>query len=142
MKCIGLERCFESGINDPHKHASKLRGFNFTLITNTVGYFMESKPGLQKWHAVLVTTHQENHDILHICVERCQKQLFCEDFTLMLTFLLLLYVSEPECGVYLDLTATHIFDAFVSLHSGIKQIYLPFAGKWRSIIGQRYPCDA
>ncbi|XP_033640756.1 carboxypeptidase A1-like [Asterias rubens] len=35
--------------------------------------------------------------------------------------------SEPECGVYLDLTATHIFDAFVSLHSGIKQIYLPFA---------------
>ena len=25
--------------NDPHKFASKLRGFPFTLLTNTVGHF-------------------------------------------------------------------------------------------------------
>ncbi|XP_038076949.1 carboxypeptidase A2-like [Patiria miniata] len=35
--------------------------------------------------------------------------------------------SEPECQVYLDLTSLHAFDAFLSLHSGIKQIYIPFA---------------
>ncbi len=35
--------------------------------------------------------------------------------------------SEPECNILLDLTAKHQFDAFVSLHSGIRQIYLPFA---------------
>ena len=35
--------------------------------------------------------------------------------------------SEPECNILLDITAKHKFDAFVSLHSGIRQIYLPFA---------------
>ena len=29
--------------NDPHKFASKLRGFPFTLQTNTVGHLFESK---------------------------------------------------------------------------------------------------
>ncbi|ELT94089.1 hypothetical protein CAPTEDRAFT_227948 [Capitella teleta] len=35
--------------------------------------------------------------------------------------------SEPECLVLTDLTLKHKFDAFFSLHSGIRQIYVPFA---------------
>lgn len=35
--------------------------------------------------------------------------------------------SEPECNILLNLTARFSFDAFVSLHSGIRQIYVPFA---------------
>ncbi|XP_074648839.1 zinc carboxypeptidase-like [Tubulanus polymorphus] len=35
--------------------------------------------------------------------------------------------SEPECFVLRDLTVRYKFDAFFSFHSGIKQIYLPFA---------------
>ncbi|XP_030855216.1 carboxypeptidase A1 isoform X1 [Strongylocentrotus purpuratus] len=35
--------------------------------------------------------------------------------------------SEPEGRVYLELSNTHHFDAFISFHSGIKQIYIPFA---------------
>ncbi|XP_078000698.1 carboxypeptidase A4-like [Glandiceps talaboti] len=35
--------------------------------------------------------------------------------------------SEPECVVLTELTAKYKFDAFVSLHSGIRQIYVPFA---------------
>ncbi|XP_045183186.2 carboxypeptidase A4-like [Mercenaria mercenaria] len=35
--------------------------------------------------------------------------------------------SEPESHVYRDLTEEVQFDGFLSLHSGIKQIYIPFA---------------
>nr|XP_002737182.2 PREDICTED: zinc carboxypeptidase A 1-like [Saccoglossus kowalevskii] len=35
--------------------------------------------------------------------------------------------SEPECAVLTELTSTYSFDAFVSFHSGIRQIYVPFA---------------
>nr|XP_054758750.1 carboxypeptidase A1-like isoform X1 [Lytechinus pictus] len=35
--------------------------------------------------------------------------------------------SEPEGRVYLELSNTHHFDAFISFHSGIQQIYIPFA---------------
>ena len=38
------------------------------------------------------------------------------------------FVAEPECIILLNLTAMYRFDAFVSLHSGIRQIYVPFAG--------------
>ena len=36
--------------------------------------------------------------------------------------------SEPECQVLLELTSQYQFDCFVSFHSGIRQIYVPFAG--------------
>ncbi|XP_064622834.1 carboxypeptidase O-like [Lineus longissimus] len=36
-------------------------------------------------------------------------------------------LSEPESRVLVDLTAKYEFDAFISLHSGIKQIYIPYA---------------
>ncbi|XP_046351212.2 carboxypeptidase A4-like [Haliotis rufescens] len=35
--------------------------------------------------------------------------------------------SEPECTVYKHLTQELHFDLFISFHSGIRQIYLPFA---------------
>ncbi|CAG5114649.1 unnamed protein product [Candidula unifasciata] len=35
--------------------------------------------------------------------------------------------SEPETGVFIKLAAKISFDAFLSFHSGIRQIYLPFA---------------
>ncbi|XP_076350835.1 carboxypeptidase A5-like isoform X7 [Tachypleus tridentatus] len=35
--------------------------------------------------------------------------------------------SEPECFVLLDITKKYSFDAFVSFHSGIREIYVPFA---------------
>ncbi|XP_071962021.1 carboxypeptidase A4-like [Antedon mediterranea] len=35
--------------------------------------------------------------------------------------------SEPESFVFRDLTRRFHFDMFVSLHSGVRQIYLPFA---------------
>ena len=44
--CIWLKRCLTVEYNDPHKHDSKLRGFPFTLRTDTVGRFMESKTWL------------------------------------------------------------------------------------------------
>lgn len=37
------------------------------------------------------------------------------------------YFSEPESQTYRDLTEQVHFDGFLSLHSGIKQIYIPFA---------------
>lgn len=36
-------------------------------------------------------------------------------------------LSEPECEVYLELTEHHQFEAFVSFHSGIRQVYIPYA---------------
>ncbi|XP_072163146.1 carboxypeptidase A4-like [Diadema setosum] len=35
--------------------------------------------------------------------------------------------SEPESQVYLELSNIYQFDAFVSFHSGIQQIYIPYA---------------
>lgn len=35
--------------------------------------------------------------------------------------------SEPECQILVELTRKHKFDAFISFHSGIREIYLPFA---------------
>lgn len=35
--------------------------------------------------------------------------------------------SEPESKVYVDLTERVKFDAFISFHSGIRHIYMPFA---------------
>ncbi|KAK7477454.1 hypothetical protein BaRGS_00031278 [Batillaria attramentaria] len=35
--------------------------------------------------------------------------------------------SEPECKVYTELTESVKFDAFVSFHSGIRHIYMPYA---------------
>ncbi|CAH1792837.1 unnamed protein product [Owenia fusiformis] len=35
--------------------------------------------------------------------------------------------SEPECRVLTELTMQYKFDAFFSLHSGIQQIYIPYA---------------
>ncbi|XP_070578847.1 carboxypeptidase A4-like [Ptychodera flava] len=35
--------------------------------------------------------------------------------------------SEPECTVLTEITAKYKFDVFISLHSGIRQIYVPFA---------------
>ncbi|XP_025104388.1 carboxypeptidase A1-like isoform X4 [Pomacea canaliculata] len=35
--------------------------------------------------------------------------------------------SEPECNVYIHLTSLMHFDAFISFHSGIRRIYMPFA---------------
>ena len=40
-----------------------------------------------------------------------------------------LFIAEPECLVLTELTSKYNFDAFVSFHSGIQQIYVPFAGK-------------
>lgn len=37
--------------------------------------------------------------------------------------------SEPETRVYRELTERVQFDAFISFHSGIRQIYIPYAGK-------------
>ncbi|CAN7998388.1 unnamed protein product [Ixodes hexagonus] len=34
---------------------------------------------------------------------------------------------EPECNVLLNLTKAQAFDAFVSFHSGLREIHLPFA---------------
>ena len=39
----GLKDVVKVEYNDPHKHASKLHGFPFTLSTNTVGHLWESK---------------------------------------------------------------------------------------------------
>ncbi|PIK33128.1 putative carboxypeptidase A1 isoform X1 [Apostichopus japonicus] len=36
-------------------------------------------------------------------------------------------LSEPECAPYVELTQQHHFEAFVSFHSGIRQIFIPFA---------------
>lgn len=36
--------------------------------------------------------------------------------------------AEKESHVYRDLTEKIKFDGFLSLHSGIKQIYIPYAG--------------
>ena len=35
---------------------------------------------------------------------------------------------EPETQVYQDLSSQIKFDGFLSLHAGIQQIYIPFAG--------------
>ena len=37
---------------------------------------------------------------------------------------------EPETSVYQQLADDVQFDGFLSLHSGIRQIYIPFAGRW------------
>ncbi|KAL8622849.1 hypothetical protein ACOMHN_026970 [Nucella lapillus] len=35
--------------------------------------------------------------------------------------------SEPECKVFVDLTERVQFDAFLSFHTGVRHIYMPFA---------------
>ena len=44
--------------------------------------------------------------------------------------LFFLSLLEPETSILKDLTAKYHFDAFVSFHSGIKQIYVPYAGRF------------
>ena len=39
------------------------------------------------------------------------------------------FFIEPECLAFTDLSEKVKFDLFVSFHSGIKHIYIPFAGK-------------
>ncbi|KAK7104536.1 hypothetical protein V1264_019234 [Littorina saxatilis] len=48
--------------------------------------------------------------------------------------------SEPECKVYTDLTQKVQFDAFVSFHSGIRHIYMPFADTASKLI-KRVPVN-
>ena len=38
-------------------------------------------------------------------------------------------ISEPETNVLKELSRKYPFDAFISFHSGIRQIYVPYAGK-------------
>ena len=49
--------------NDPHKFAAKLRGFSFTVRTNTVGRLWESNIDYHKWPTVLVDEVNENRAI-------------------------------------------------------------------------------
>ena len=37
--------------------------------------------------------------------------------------------TEPETALLMNLTAENDFDAFISFHSGVKHIYIPFAGE-------------
>ena len=41
--------------------------------------------------------------------------------------------SEPEAQLLRNVATRHSFDAFVSFHSGIKQIYVPFSGTYMMI---------
>ena len=43
--------------NDVHKYALKLRGFPFTLQTNTVSHLWDSKYDSHKWPTMLVDDH-------------------------------------------------------------------------------------
>ncbi|EDV21753.1 uncharacterized protein TRIADDRAFT_59794 [Trichoplax adhaerens] len=45
--------------------------------------------------------------------------------------------SEPECNVLLDLTSQYEFDAFFSLHAGIKHIYVPYSDSMSQKIGRK-----
>ena len=53
IKCIWLRRCLKVEYNDPHKFASKLHGFSFTLLT-TRSAIMGVKNLTPIWPTVLV----------------------------------------------------------------------------------------
>ena len=61
IKCIWLERCI------PHKFDSKLRGFPFTLRTNTVGHIFDS----HKWSTVLARKVKGKPHNFEASVDHC-----------------------------------------------------------------------
>ena len=54
----------------------------------------------------------------------------CNYCILFLTYIIIFIylITEPEGIVLEELTNKHKFDVFISMHSGIRQIYVPFAG--------------
>lgn len=59
---------------------------------------------------------------LNVLVEKVVYTRICQQISLFC-------VSEPETEIFKHLGDTYKFDAFVSFHSGIRHIYIPFAGK-------------
>ena len=54
----------------------------------------------------------------------------CIYFSLFLAYIIkcIYLITEPEGVVLEELTNKYKFDVFISMHSGIRQIYVPFAG--------------
>lgn len=50
--------------------------------------------------------------------------------------------SEPECNALLQVTERIKFDAFISFHSGIRHIYVPFADSVSRVSGRSPPEEA
>ena len=44
-------------------------------------------------------------------------------------YVIFFFLSEPECRVVRELTTEKQFDAFISFHSGKKQIVFPAVGR-------------